>query len=95
MKTARKTTSKCGITPVFPLCSIGRARRIGIRVATEEDLARAVETAAREKDKLVLIEACLPNRDASAGLERLGNAYRQAQSTNDSWHKGQAAHELS
>jgi indolepyruvate decarboxylase len=52
---------------------------IGIRVATEEDLARAIETAAREKDKLVLIEACLPNRDASAGLERLGNAYRQAQ----------------
>lgn len=57
----------------------GESFAIGIRVTTEEELARAMEIAAREKNKLVLIEAYLPNRDCSAGLERLGNAFRQAQ----------------
>jgi indolepyruvate decarboxylase len=51
----------------------------GIRVTTEEELEQAMKTAARETNKLVLIEACLPNRDCSAGLERLGNAFRQSQ----------------
>ncbi|MFH0762202.1 MAG: thiamine pyrophosphate-binding protein [Bacteroidota bacterium] len=51
----------------------------GIRVTNEEELAEAMQVVAREKDKLVLIEACLPNRDCSAGLERLGNTFRQAQ----------------
>lgn len=37
------------------------------------------QTATKEKDKLVLIEACLPNRDCSEGLERLGRSFRQAQ----------------
>ncbi|MBA4416531.1 MAG: preprotein translocase subunit Tim44 [Syntrophus sp. (in: bacteria)] len=52
---------------------------IGIRVTTEEELAQAMEIAAQEKQKLVLIEACLPNRDCSAGLERLGKTFRQVQ----------------
>jgi indolepyruvate decarboxylase len=52
---------------------------IGILVTTEEALAQALKTAAQEKDKLVLIEVCLPNRDSSAGLERLGQTFRQAQ----------------
>jgi indolepyruvate decarboxylase len=52
---------------------------IGIRVATEEELAQAMDIAARETGKFVLIEACLPNRDCSAGLDRLGNSFRQAQ----------------
>ena len=51
----------------------------GIRVTSEEELDQAMNTAARETDKLVLIEACIPNRDCSAGLERLGNAFRQVQ----------------
>jgi indolepyruvate decarboxylase len=50
---------------------------VGIRVTTEEELAQALNTASREKEKLVLIEACLPNRDSSAGLERLGQTFRQ------------------
>ncbi len=50
---------------------------VGIRVATEEELARAVEVAGREREKLVLIDAVLPNRDSSSGLQRLGDAYQQ------------------
>jgi len=50
---------------------------VGLQVETEEELAQALRTASREGDKLVLIEACLPNRDCSAGLERLGRAFRQ------------------
>lgn len=50
---------------------------IGLRVTTEEELEQAMKTVVREKDKLVIIEACLPNRDYSAGLQRLGNAFRQ------------------
>ena len=52
---------------------------VGLRATTEEELARALETAARETDKLVLIEACLPGRDCSEGLERLGRSFRAAQ----------------
>ncbi len=51
----------------------------GIRVTNEEGLDHAMKTAIAAKDKLVLIEACLPHRDCSAGLERLGNAFRKAQ----------------
>ena len=54
----------------------------GLRATTEEELAQALETASRETDKLVLIEACLPGRDGSEGLERLGRSFREAQ------HKG-------
>jgi len=52
---------------------------VGIRVTTEEELEQAMKTATLGKDKFVLIEAYLPARDCSAGLERLGNAFRQAQ----------------
>lgn len=52
---------------------------IGIRVTTEEELAEAMKIAANEKDKFILIEACLQNRDCSEGLERLGNTFRQSQ----------------
>jgi indolepyruvate decarboxylase len=52
---------------------------VGIRVTTEEELELAMITAMNEKEKLVLIEAWLPNRDCSAGLDRLGNSFRQSQ----------------
>jgi len=52
---------------------------IGIRVTTEEELARAMMTASQEKNKVVLIEACLAKGDCSAGLKRLGEAFRRAQ----------------
>jgi len=50
---------------------------IGIRATTEEELEQAMKTAVKEKHKFVIIEACLPNRDYSAGLQRLGNAFRK------------------
>ena len=52
---------------------------IGIRATTEEELDDAIKLAVREKDRLVLIEACIPGRDCSKGLERLGEAFRKAQ----------------
>ncbi|MDP8235550.1 MAG: thiamine pyrophosphate-dependent enzyme [Candidatus Erginobacter occultus] len=52
---------------------------IGIRVTTEEELGQAMEIAAREKKKLVFIEACLPDRDSSPGLKRLGETFRKNQ----------------
>ncbi len=52
---------------------------IGFRVTTEEELDEAVKQAATEKDKLIFIEAYIPGRDCSKGLERLGEAFRQAQ----------------
>ncbi|MEI6173145.1 MAG: thiamine pyrophosphate-binding protein [Bacteroidota bacterium] len=51
----------------------------GIKVTTEEELEQAMKTAISEKDKLFLIEACIPGRDCSAGLDRLGNSFRQSQ----------------
>ena len=47
----------------------------GVRVTTEEELEQAITTAIREKDKLMLIEAFLPDRSCSEGLDRLGNAF--------------------
>ena len=52
---------------------------IGIRVITEEEFEKAMKIAVLETNKLVLIEACLPNRDCSQGLDRLGNAFRKSQ----------------
>jgi indolepyruvate decarboxylase len=46
------------------------------RVTTEEELEIAMQTAIREKDKLVMIDARIPGRDCSAGLDRLGQAFR-------------------
>ncbi len=54
---------------------------LGMRVTTEEELDQAMRTALSAKDKLVFIEAWLPNRDCSAGLERLAETYRQGQKT--------------
>jgi indolepyruvate decarboxylase len=52
---------------------------IGRRAETEEELEAAFAAAAERRDKLVLIEAVIPGRDCSAGLERLGKAFRAAQ----------------
>ncbi|MCX6282466.1 MAG: thiamine pyrophosphate-binding protein [Bacteroidetes bacterium] len=52
---------------------------IGLRVTTEEELEQAIKTVIAEKDKLVLIEAFIPGRDCSKGLERLGESFRAAQ----------------
>lgn len=52
---------------------------IGIRATTEEELDDAMKLAVSEKDRLVFIEACIPGRDCSKGLERLGEAFRKAQ----------------
>jgi len=52
---------------------------IGIKVTTEEELDDAMKLAIREKDKLVFIEACIPGRDCSKGLERLGESFMKAQ----------------
>lgn len=49
----------------------------GIKVSSEEELEQAMKKAVKDKDKLTLIEACIPNRDCSAGLERLGNSFRK------------------
>lgn len=54
---------------------------IGARVTTEEELEQAMQVAVREKDRLVIIEACLPNRDYSAGLQRLGDAFRSSRTS--------------
>jgi TPP-dependent 2-oxoacid decarboxylase len=50
---------------------------VGIKVTTEGELGRALEWAAREHNKLFLIELCLPDRDCSAGLKQLGETFRQ------------------
>ena len=51
----------------------------GVRATTEEELVAALDRARREKDKFHLIEAWLPNRDCSAGLRQLGEAFRRQQ----------------
>ncbi len=51
----------------------------GFCVTTELELKIAMETAVREKEHFFLIEAVLPNRDCSAGLERLGATFQQSQ----------------
>ena len=52
---------------------------VGVRATTEEELVAALERARREKDQFHLIEAWLPNRDCSAGLRQLGEAFRRQQ----------------
>ncbi len=51
---------------------------VSFQVATEDELARAMKIAVKENDKLVLIEAKVPPRSCSAGLERLGKSFREA-----------------
>lgn len=56
----------------------GGDKVIGIRANTEDELAQAFATATAQKDKLIFIEARLPDRDCSEGLCRLGAALRQS-----------------
>lgn len=50
---------------------------VGIKVTTEGELERALTAAESEKEKLFLIELCLPDRDCSDGLRQLGETFRQ------------------
>jgi indolepyruvate decarboxylase len=50
---------------------------VGIKVTTEGELESALAEAAREENKLFLIELCLPDRDCSTGLQQLGDTFRQ------------------
>ena len=50
---------------------------VGIKVTTEGELESALAYASSEEDKLFLIELCLPDRDCSAGLQQLGDTFRQ------------------
>ncbi|MFA5848762.1 MAG: thiamine pyrophosphate-binding protein [Bacteroidales bacterium] len=52
---------------------------ISIKATTEEELELAMKVAISERDKLIFIEAYLPNRTCSEGLERLGNSYKMSQ----------------
>ncbi len=61
----------------------GEDAAVGIRVTTEEELQRALETAVRTQDRLVFIELCLPDRDCSEGLSNLGSSFRQLKKTPD------------
>lgn len=55
----------------------GGAHAVGIRVTTEGELEHALTSAATEQDKLFLIDLCLPDRDCSVGLKRLGDSFRK------------------
>lgn len=55
----------------------GGTQAIGIRVTTESELERALTSAAAEYDKLFLLELCLSKLDCSAGLKRLGEAFKK------------------
>jgi len=61
----------------LPAALGGGTHAVGIRVTTEGELERALTTAAAEQDKLFLIELCLSKLDCSAGLKRLGDAFRK------------------
>ena len=53
------------------------AASVGVRVATEEELAAALDAARRQPDKLHVVEAWLPDRDCSVGLKQLGETFRR------------------
>jgi len=53
-------------------------RSLAFTVSTEEELTGALQSAFREKNKFVLIEAKLHKLVCSVGLQRIGNALRQA-----------------
>ncbi|MDQ1265907.1 MAG: hypothetical protein QG635_1059, partial [Bacteroidota bacterium] len=50
---------------------------IGFEVRTEGEFEAALESAAKEKDKLVFIEARIGGNQCSEGLARLGDRLRQ------------------
>jgi len=51
----------------------------GIQVTTEEELDQAIRKAMADREHLFMIEAFLPKRDCSRGLERLGESFRKNQ----------------
>jgi len=61
----------------LPAALGGGAHAVGIRVTTEVELEQALTSAAKEQGKLFLIELCLPDRDCSVGLKRLGDSFRK------------------
>ena len=61
----------------LPAAFNGGTYAVGLRVTTEGELERALTSAAAEHDKLFLIELCLPDRDCSVGLKRLGESFRK------------------
>jgi TPP-dependent 2-oxoacid decarboxylase len=50
---------------------------VGVRAETEEELAAALAAARADAGRFHLVEAWLPQRDCSAGLRRLGEAFRR------------------
>ena len=50
---------------------------IGLCVRTEEELAIALETASKEREKFIFIELQFKNHDCSAGLYRLGETFKK------------------
>ncbi len=57
----------------------GSSFATGIHVTTEEELNDAFKLALSEPGRLIFIEAFLPKRDCSRGLERLGESFRKSQ----------------
>ncbi len=51
---------------------------LGIIAKTEEDIDLALKTADKNKDRLILIEACLDKLDCSEGLRHLGATMRKS-----------------
>ena len=51
---------------------------VALTINESKLLAKLIDSF-KDKDKLILIEACLPNRDCSPGLERLAEGFRKAQ----------------
>lgn len=61
---------------------------LAMRVTTEGELEKALETVCREKEKLIFIEVCIAGRTCSQGLDRLGEAYRRSQPRSEEQPKG-------
>jgi indolepyruvate decarboxylase len=61
----------------LPAAFGGGDQAVGIKVTTEGELEEALTAAGKEKEKLFLLELCLPDRSCSAGLRQLGETFRQ------------------
>lgn len=61
----------------LPAAFGGGTHAVGIRVTTEGELEHALGFAATQQNRLFLIELCLPERDCSVGLKRLGETFRK------------------
>ncbi len=60
----------------LPAALGGGDRAVGLCVRTEGELEEALAAVAAAPDKLFLLDLRLPGRDCSAGLKRLGDAFR-------------------